>query len=97
MDLLHSDNEKETILLPQHIEIRELAELLHLKPFRVVADVLELKQFKRAEDLIDFDTAATVVRKHGYVAGKTGWATRGPVGTATGLGAREKDTQVLSA
>jgi hypothetical protein len=81
MNLLQSDNQNRTILVPQHIEIRELAELLHLKPFRVVADVLELKQFKRADDLIDFTTAATVAQKHGYAAGKSSWGTNGAGGT----------------
>jgi hypothetical protein len=68
MDVLELDTQSKTVLVPSHIEIRELAELLHVKPFRVIADVLELKQFKRAEDLIDFSTAATVARKHGFVA-----------------------------
>lgn len=72
MDLLQSANQNKTIRVPQHIEIRELAELLRLKPFRVVADVLELKQFKRADDLIDFTTAATIAQKHGYAAGRVG-------------------------
>lgn len=66
-----SDRQNKTILVPPHIEIRELAEMLQLKPFHVVAEVLQLKQFKRADDMIDFSTAATVAQKHGYLVGRS--------------------------
>ena len=54
--------------MPDDIEMKELAELLGLKPFKVVAGVLELGMFKHADELIDFSTAATIATKHGYVA-----------------------------
>jgi translation initiation factor IF-2 len=50
--------------------VRELAELLGLKPFKVVADVLELGVFKHADEIIDFSTAAAIAQKHGFVAKK---------------------------
>jgi hypothetical protein len=37
--------------------VKDLAEFLGLKSFRVVADVLALGQFKHADELIDFSTA----------------------------------------
>ena len=54
-----------------YISVKELAELMGLKSFKVVADVMELGIFKHADELIDFPTAATVATKHGYVAGRT--------------------------
>ena len=53
-----------------YIELRELAELLGLKPFKVVADVLALGVFKHADEMIDFSTAATIAQKHGFVLEK---------------------------
>ena len=54
--------------MPDYIKLRDLAELLGLKPFKVVAGVQELGIFKHADELIDFSTAATIAAKHGYVA-----------------------------
>jgi hypothetical protein len=55
------------------INIKDLAEMLALKPFKIVADVMELGQFKHADEAIDFPTAAIVARKHGYLAVKSDW------------------------
>ena len=65
-DLLEPGDSGKRILLPDYIEVKELAQLLGLKPFKVVADVLKLKIFKHADDLIDFSTAAKISNKHGY-------------------------------
>lgn len=54
--------------MQDHVVVKELAELLGLRPFKVVADVLELGVFKHADEVIDFPTAALVAQKHGYVA-----------------------------
>lgn len=56
------------IFVPAYLEVRELAELLGLKPFKVVADVMELGLFKHANEMIDFSTAAAIAKKHGFVA-----------------------------
>ena len=58
------------IFLFDYVEVKDLAELLGLKPFKVVADVLELRIFKHADDFIDFSTAAMIAQKHGFVAEK---------------------------
>jgi hypothetical protein len=50
--------------------VRDLAELLELKPFKVVADILELGQFRHAGEVINFETAAAIAKKHGFLAEK---------------------------
>ena len=54
--------------MQDYVVVKELAELLGLRPFKVVADVMELGVFKHADEVIDFPTAALVAQKHGYVA-----------------------------
>ena len=66
-DLFEPGEPGRIIFVPDYIEVRELAELLGLKPFKVVADVMELRIFKHADELIDFFTAAIVGNKHGFV------------------------------
>lgn len=65
-DLLEPGNEDKTILVAGHIEVRELAQAMNLKAFKVIADLLELRIFKHADELIDIETAANVARKHGF-------------------------------
>lgn len=67
-DLLEPGEPGKRVFVPDYIEVKELAELLGLRPFKVVAGLLELGIFKHAEDRIDFSTAATIAKKHGYVA-----------------------------
>ena len=69
-DLLEPGEPSRRIFVGDCISVKELAELMGLKPFKVVADVMELGIFKHAEELIDFPTAATVATRHGYVAGR---------------------------
>jgi translation initiation factor IF-2 len=67
-DLLGPGEPGRRIFVPAFIELKALAELLGLKPFKVVADVMELGVFKHADEVIDFSTAAAVAQKHGLVA-----------------------------
>ena len=67
-DLLDPGEPGGRIFVPAFIELKALAELLGLKPFKVVADVMELGVFKHADEVIDFSTAAAVAQKHGLVA-----------------------------
>ncbi len=67
-DLLEPEGGDKIIFVPSYIEVRELAEAMNLKPFKVVADLLELKIFKHADELIDFETAANIAQKHGFQA-----------------------------
>jgi len=67
IDLLDPGDPGERIFLPEHIELRELAGLLHLKPFKVVAEVIALGVFRHADETVDFPTAAVVARNHGFI------------------------------
>ena len=66
-DLLEPGDPAKRIFLEDYIEVKELAAMLGLKPFKVVAEVIELGIFKHADDLIDFPTATTIARKHGFL------------------------------
>jgi hypothetical protein len=67
-DLLDPRQPGERIFVPDYIEVRQLARLLDLKPFKVVADLLELGIFKHADELVDFPTAATIAANRGVIA-----------------------------
>ncbi len=69
-DLLETGEPGKRVFVPDYIEIRELAELLGVKPFKVVAEVLELRLFKHADEFIDFSTAADIGLQHGFIAEK---------------------------
>ncbi len=63
-------NPGKTVYLLDQMEVRDLANALHLKPFKVVAELIEMKLFKSAGDLIDFKTASAIARKHGFTPEK---------------------------
>ncbi len=55
-----------TVYLLDEMDVSGLASALKLKPFKVVADLMELKLFKSPNDMIDFETASKIARKHGF-------------------------------
>lgn len=55
------------IFVPDYIVVRELAERLSIRPFRLVAELMKLRIFRHADDLIGFGTAAMIGNKHGYI------------------------------
>jgi translation initiation factor IF-2 len=65
-DLLDPGGEEKTIFVAGYIEVRELAQAMKLKPFKVVADLMELRIFKHSDEMIDFETAAKIAQKHGF-------------------------------
>jgi hypothetical protein len=65
-DLLEPGGEDKTIFVAGYIEVRELAEAMKLKSFKLVADLMELKIFKHSDEMIDFETAAKIAQKHGF-------------------------------
>lgn len=69
-DLLDPGGSARRIYIGDFVEIRELAEMLGLKPFKVVAQVMELRVFKHADEFIDFSTAAVIALKHGFIVEK---------------------------
>jgi translation initiation factor IF-2 len=68
--LLEPNDPDRRIWIWDYVEVKELAEQLGLKPFRVVADLMELRIFRHADEFVDFATAARVAHKHGFVAEK---------------------------
>jgi translation initiation factor IF-2 len=67
-DLLEPGDSDRIIFLADYVIVKDLAELLGLKPFKVVAELLELRHFKHADECIAFDTAAIIAANNGYVA-----------------------------
>lgn len=65
-DLLEPGGPERKMFVPAYIEVRELAEQLGVKPFKIVAELLELRVFKHADELIDFSMAARIGNQHGY-------------------------------
>jgi translation initiation factor IF-2 len=66
-DLLEPGDPGKRIFLEDYIEVRELAAMLGLKPFKLVAEVIKLGIFKHADELVDFATATVIAGKHGFV------------------------------
>jgi translation initiation factor IF-2 len=64
-DLLEPDEKR--IFISDYVEVRDLAELLGMKPFKVVAELLEMRIFKHADELIEFSTAALIANRQGFV------------------------------
>ena len=66
-DLLEPGEPRQRIFVSDYIEVRDLAELIGSKPFKVVAELLTMKIFKHADELIDFRTAAKIANKCGFI------------------------------
>ena len=58
--------EEKRIFVSDYIEVQELAELLGVKPFKVVAELLQIRIFKHADEFINFATAAKIGNQHGF-------------------------------
>ncbi len=65
-DVLEPGEPGKRIFVAAYIEVRDLAELLGVRPFKVVAEVLALRIFKHADEVIDFTTAAEVAKNFGF-------------------------------
>jgi len=59
---------RRVVYLLEPTVVRDLASAIGLKPFHVVADLMDLRLFKGPDDMVDFDTASVVARRHGYRA-----------------------------
>ena|ERR1017187_2639623 len=64
------DDPDKTIYLLDQVVVRDLASAIGVKPFKIVAELLAMEQFKNADEVIDFETASVIARKHGYQAEK---------------------------
>ena len=54
-----------TIQIPDPITVKDLAQALGQRPYRVVADLIELGQMKFAGNPVEFEAASKVAKKHG--------------------------------
>jgi translation initiation factor IF-2 len=64
------DEPGKIVYLVEPVVVKDLATGMGLKPFQVVADLIKLKLFKSPEDTMDFETASSIARKHGYRAAR---------------------------
>ena len=62
--------EGRSIELPDPIVLKDLASALGQRPFNIVADVMESGQFKSLGDFLEFDVAARVAKKYGFIAAR---------------------------
>ena len=62
------DEPNRRIYLSNWVVVQDLAEVLSVKPFKIVARLLEMRQFKHANEAIDFEIASIIAREHGYQA-----------------------------
>jgi translation initiation factor IF-2 len=60
-----------TVEVESTIIVKDLAQLLSVKPFTVIADLLALGVFVNLNEALNFDTAVMVFAKYGVVAKKT--------------------------
>ena len=65
------DDPDRIIHIPDPVVVKELAEALKLKPFKVVADLMHLRSFNTPDDLISFKVAEMIAQWHGYKAVQT--------------------------
>ncbi|HVV70304.1 MAG TPA: hypothetical protein VHI52_02205 [Verrucomicrobiae bacterium] len=65
--MLDPDEPGKRVFVADYIEVRDLAEIFEVKPFKVVARLLELRLFKHADECIDFSTAVMLGEKFGVI------------------------------
>ena len=56
------------LIVTEHMTVRELAEALKQKPFKVIADLMELGAFANVDQEVSFKVIAKVAQKYGYIA-----------------------------
>lgn len=56
------------ISIPSGLSVRDLAALIGKKPFVIIGDLMQFGIFANMYQLLDFETAARVLAKYGYVA-----------------------------
>jgi translation initiation factor IF-2 len=66
------DDPGKRVYLPDLVVVKDLAGALGVKPFKIVAYLIEMRKFRHADETIDFATASTIAREHGYWAERIG-------------------------
>ena len=54
------------IVIPDPITTKELARVLHQKPFKIVADLMQIGVFATVDSALPLDAVAKVARRYGY-------------------------------
>jgi hypothetical protein len=60
------------IRIADPVVVRDLANALAQRPFRIIADLMEFGQFRNVTSMVGFETAARIASKYGYKAEKIG-------------------------
>lgn|SRR5689334_4455126 len=61
---------KGDLYLQDHVTIKQLADLLGQKPFKIIADAMELGTFANVDQPLDFTIVSQIVAKYGFTAKK---------------------------
>lgn len=59
---------KGELTIPDTILVSDLATMLKEKPFRIIAELMEMGIFANTKQMVGFEAAAKVARKHGFNA-----------------------------
>jgi hypothetical protein len=54
------------IAVPERVTVKELARLLHQKPFKIVADLMQIGVFATVDWALPLDAVSKVARMYGY-------------------------------
>ena len=65
-----TSNEGFTVEVTSTTTVKDLAELLHLKPLEIIAGLMEMGVFANLNHVVEFDSAAKLLAKYGYFATK---------------------------
>jgi len=62
------DPEPKIVILPPALTLRDLAQVLGLKPWELTKTLIGMGLFCKADSVLDFVTAAAVCSEHGVIA-----------------------------
>jgi hypothetical protein len=60
--------------LPASMLVKDLAQRLQMKPFKIIANLMEIGVFANVNQSLDFDTAARLLARYGFTAKRAGGA-----------------------
>ncbi|WP_457570073.1 translation initiation factor IF-2 [Desulfurobacterium sp.] len=66
--LIEEEEKAKTVVVPEVISVRELAEKMGEDPNKLIADLISLGKFVTINQAIDFETVSKLVEKYGKVA-----------------------------
>ncbi|WP_457568492.1 translation initiation factor IF-2 [Desulfurobacterium sp.] len=66
--LIEEEEKAKTVVIPEVISVRELAEKMGEDPNKLIAELISLGKFVTINQAIDFETASKLVEKYGKIA-----------------------------